>query len=267
MKNAPFLLFLLFSFSQPTLSLADAREDGLKAFRAGDYEKVIKLWQPLAENGDTEIQYNLGIMYSQGRGVKKDMQKALHWLQLAANSGDRDAQARLGKIHALEKQYTRAEKWLRQAANQGQASAQYNLAVLYANGWGVPQDQELALRWYYRAAQQGHPAAQFNLGVMHENGQGIPADYKEAFRWYDKAARQGDAAAQANLGRLYFLGKGTNRDKLLAYAWFSAAAEQGVENATKNKAYVFNKLTAENRLKADSLAKEYIQQFNKTGKH
>ncbi len=266
MKNTASLLILLFSLSHLGSSLAGAREEGLKAFRAGNYAQVLKLWQPLAEQGDTELQYNLGVMYSQGRGVEKDTQKAIHWLQLAASQGDRDALARLGKIYALQKKYTLAEPLLRQAAEQGQASAQYNLAVLYANGWGLPEDQELALRWYYKAAEQGHPAAQFNLGVMHENGQGIPADYKEAFRWYDKAARQGDADAQANLGRLYFQGKGTPRDKLLAYAWFSAAAEQGVENAKKNKAYVFNKLSTENRLKADHLAKEYIRQFNRADK-
>ena len=36
-------------------------------------------------------------------------------------------------------------------AEQGYASAQYNLGVMYANGYGVPQDKNLAKEWILKA--------------------------------------------------------------------------------------------------------------------
>jgi TPR repeat protein len=62
-------------------------------------------------------------------------------------------------------------------AEQGDASAQYNLGVMYANGYGVPQDYAEAVRWYRLAAGQGNAKAQYNLGLMYYNGEGVPQDY------------------------------------------------------------------------------------------
>ena len=41
-------------------------------------------------------------------------------------------------------------------ADQGHAGAQYNLGIMYANGYGVPEDDAEAVRWYRLAADQGH---------------------------------------------------------------------------------------------------------------
>ena len=74
------------------------------------------------------------------------------------------------------------------AAKQGDGLAQYNLGVIYAKGFGVPQDYKEAVRWYTLAAEhshQGQAASQFSLGIMYDVGQGVPQDYKEAVRWYN----------------------------------------------------------------------------------
>src|SRR5208283_2099281 len=39
-------------------------EDGLAAYREGDYVKAVRLWRPLAEKGDPVAQYRLGAMYT-----------------------------------------------------------------------------------------------------------------------------------------------------------------------------------------------------------
>ena len=44
-------------------------EDGRAAFRAGDHQKAVRLWKPLAEQGDARAQAMLGGMYHKGRGV------------------------------------------------------------------------------------------------------------------------------------------------------------------------------------------------------
>ena len=48
----------LILFSQ--ICYADAREDGLQAFKQGQYQLALTHWIPLAKSGDREIQYNLG---------------------------------------------------------------------------------------------------------------------------------------------------------------------------------------------------------------
>ena len=67
---------------------------------------------------------------------------------------------------------------------------------MYANGSGVEQDYDEALRWYRLAAEQRHAEAQLNLGVMYANGSGVEQDYDEAARWWRLAAEQGHADAQ-----------------------------------------------------------------------
>ena len=78
----------------------------------------------------------------------------------------------------------------RPLAEQGLPRAQYNLAVMYANGEGVPEDDVEAVKWYRKAAEQGDAGAQYNLAVMYANGEGVPEDDVEAVKWYRKAAEQ-----------------------------------------------------------------------------
>ena len=142
------------------------------ARRSGGFE-----WRRNA--GLAEAQYNLGIMYADGRGVERDM--------------------------------SQAARWYRQAAEQGIAEAQYNLGTLYGTGVGVPQDEERAAQWLHRAADLELPQAQYNLGVLYEHGRGVRLDGRAALVWYRRAADQGYAAAADRLGAL--------REKLKVDEW------------------------------------------------
>ncbi len=74
---------------------------------------------------------------------------------------------------------------------------------MYANGWGVPQDDAEATRWYRLAADQGLAAAQFNLGVSYSLGEGVPQDYVESHMWFNLSAAQssGDDRDKSVKGR------------------------------------------------------------------
>ncbi len=147
-------------------AMAGPFEDGLDAYRNGDYETALRLWRPFADQGDAAAQYGLGLMYLNGEGVPQD-----------------DAEA---------------VKWYRLAAEQGNADAQYRLGLMYDNGEGVPQDYAEAVKWYRLAADQGHASAQFNLGLMYAKGQGVPQDYVLAHMWTNLAAAQGNADTAEN---------------------------------------------------------------------
>ncbi len=63
-------------------------EVGVEAWGRGDYDRALQEFLPLAEQGHAQAQVNLGIIYSQGRGVPKDAVQAYRWYILAANQGD-----------------------------------------------------------------------------------------------------------------------------------------------------------------------------------
>ena len=52
----------------------------------------------LAENGDAEAQYNLGLAYLYGDGIEEDRMQALKWLDRAAKQGHRLANNMLASM-------------------------------------------------------------------------------------------------------------------------------------------------------------------------
>jgi TPR repeat protein len=67
-------------------------EDGHAAYLRGDIDTALSLWTPLAEQGNAEAQYMLGLIYFNGRFVPKDNDAAEHWLALSAAQGNEDAE-------------------------------------------------------------------------------------------------------------------------------------------------------------------------------
>ena len=49
----------------------------------------------LAEQGDAEAQFMLAGRYKKGKGVKKDLDKAIEWYTKAAAQGDEEAKDKL----------------------------------------------------------------------------------------------------------------------------------------------------------------------------
>ena len=52
-------------------------EDAFAAYRRGDYATALRLWHPLAEQGDAEAQFHLGVLYESGQGVLRNDAEAL----------------------------------------------------------------------------------------------------------------------------------------------------------------------------------------------
>ncbi len=95
------------------------------------------------------------------------------------------------------------------------------------------EDYRTAFAGFKKLAEQGDADAQFDLGVMYADGQGVPKDEQQAGAWYRKAAEQGNANAQYNLGLMYGKGEGFPKDNQSAYFWFLLASAQGHQNAAK----------------------------------
>ena len=59
----------------------------------------MKWYRLAADQGDVGAQYNLGVMYDEGRGVPEDVKEALKWYRLAADQGVADVQYNLGRMY------------------------------------------------------------------------------------------------------------------------------------------------------------------------
>lgn len=153
------LLFCFFSF---TFTIAPA-------FADNDFNTTYQL----AQKGDAREQYNLGVIYLHGEGVKQDDKQAFNWLQKAAKQGD--------------------------------PKAQYAVGSMYYEGKGVKQDDKLAFIWFYHSAEQGDAEAQYKIGEMFLldgklNDKGVEDNFANAVFYFLKSAENGNADAQYMLG-------------------------------------------------------------------
>ena len=62
MKRLALALAILIGLAAPAWA---GFAEGVAAYHRGDYETALRELRPLAEQGDADAQYNLGIMYRQ----------------------------------------------------------------------------------------------------------------------------------------------------------------------------------------------------------
>jgi TPR repeat protein len=98
-------------------------------------------------DGRRKWQYEVGVAYSEGRGVRQSDARAIEWFRAGAEQGDAQSQARLGMMHA--------------------------------SGTGVAQDDGAARDWLEKSAAQGFPGALLLLDVLYPDeikGPRVPAE-------------------------------------------------------------------------------------------
>ena len=158
-------------------ALADSFADASRAYLTGDFAHARKIWLSLADAGNAESAYRLGLLSDLGQGAPE-------------NAGD-------------------AYAWYRRAAEGGNAAAEFNVAVMEDSGRGTAHDAADAATWYGRAAARGNSRAQYNLGLLYQAGDGVPQNPAAAQAWFRLARAGGLQAADAKLAGL---DTGTGKD-------------------------------------------------------
>ena len=85
LKHAIAAIILVLGFATPVV--ARPLEDGDLAIKRHDYATALRLIRPLAEQGNANAQYILGVFYNNGLGVPQDYVRSYMWLNLAATQG------------------------------------------------------------------------------------------------------------------------------------------------------------------------------------
>jgi TPR repeat protein len=161
-----FFMLGLASVCLPQKVLAELSEVEISSIQS------FQLNQSKANQGDTNAQFNLALLYYHGVGTPQDSKQAVYWYTKAAEQGHVQAQYELGKLY------------------------------LFSGDDEVPQDYKQSVYWHTKAAEQGHILAQNNLGHNYQYGDGAPQDYKQAFFWYTKAAEQGNFLAKEDRDKM-----------------------------------------------------------------
>jgi TPR repeat protein len=147
---------------------------------------TLKAMVVLANKGDAEAQYHVGMMYNNGIGTEQDRKQAFEWFQKSAAAGDPLGAYKLG---------------------------------CYYDGQGagiVALDADQALKYKLVSAEAGYALAQNDVGILYDKRE----NSEEALKWWKRAGDQGNPNALFSLSRAYSAGKGVPKDRSLSYAYF-----------------------------------------------
>ncbi|TCV89006.1 tetratricopeptide repeat protein [Sulfurirhabdus autotrophica] len=97
------------------------------------YGKVKQLIKS-AQEGDINAQFNLGVLYFEGKDVPQN--------------------------------YLEAAKWYGRAADQGDKQAQFNLGLMCYRGIGIPQNYLYAYELFTLAAEKGEERAKQGMAAI-----------------------------------------------------------------------------------------------------
>jgi uncharacterized protein len=169
--------FIALAFSCLVFFSMPAKADDARTFNA---------MVALANKGDAEAQYHVGMMHNNGIGTQKDLSQAFEWFQKSAASNDPLGAYKLGCYYdgqgagIVATDSNEALKYKLVAAKAGYALAQHDVANHYAR----QENFEEAVKWWKMAGDQGYPDALYRLSGSYFQGKGAPKDLSLAYAYY-----------------------------------------------------------------------------------
>jgi hypothetical protein len=192
-----------------TMSPGEALRTAAEQLRAGEKIRALTSLQYAAERGNNVALWQLGRMYAEGDGVKRDDLRAFEYFRKFADS------------HADDSPAIPRSRFV--------ADAFVSLGAYYLTG--IPNSEvianpELARRMFYHAASYfGDPEAQYRLAMLYIDGTGVSRDAKRAVPWLVLAANKGHYKSQAVLGRILFRGEHGVRQPASGLMWLTIACD------------------------------------------
>lgn len=197
----------------------DPLQAAAKAAEAGDHARAAELLRPLAETGDSEAQYRLGMALAQGREYGAAGADALVWLERSALQNHEAAILRVAYAYQnwpnSPPDRAALVRWIEHGVEAGFPWAMSWLAGYLADESGLytPRNLERARELRQRSAEAGNGHAMVPLALMLIAGEGGPADVRFT-EW--------------PTGELYHYGApGIEPDLQLAAHWYMRATRQG----------------------------------------
>ncbi|HWU02693.1 MAG TPA: SPOR domain-containing protein [Novosphingobium sp.] len=183
-----------------------ATRQGDNATAAREFATAVREWQPLADKGDADAQFNLAQAYKLGRGAPQDLTRAELLYAKAASQGHMQAADNYGLLLFQRGQHEAALPYVKTAAERGDPRAQYLLGIAHFNAENVPKDWVRAYALESLAQQAGLPQAKAALAQMDRY---IPLEERQkGISLATEMAAQAEANRQRQLANADLGGKG-----------------------------------------------------------
>ncbi len=190
-----------------------------------------------AARGRAHAMAEVGLRYSNGAGVERDLVKAAQWFEMARAAGDAGAGTLMAECYlfgkGVPKNESKAISLLRDAVEARDPRAMDQLANCYHKGIGVTQDDAEAFRLYNQAAGLHYLDSVGNLGVLYltseatDLGKNLPARTQAAAKLFRDGAKENNPFCMYLYARCLEAGTGMAQDLNAAMDWYRRAAEAG----------------------------------------
>ena len=177
----------------------------------------------ISPDGNVLIDTNIRWIGQPNWGVPFNLMwgKAISCTASGAGSATPDLAYGYGLYAYLGKDYVLSSCWLKKSSDLGDGHAATLLAIEYAEGFGVPQDDALAFEYVKKGADRGNPSGEALLSAFYKDGSSsVPKNSDLAAYWRNKAMEtdegrriiakeyaQEPTQMQISSGQLQLLGK------------------------------------------------------------
>lgn len=185
-----------------------------------DYVAAAQWYRKAAEQGNLEAPEELGNIYYEGRGVKRDWNEALKWYFAAAELYDNEQlTSDYNRTHVMPHDFKHRQKDIHN-----------RIGEIYAcGGFGVERDKVEADKWYFKVVEYLHKSSsssdKMELAEMYFDGRGVDKNALTGVKLCRKAANMGSRAAAIRLSYCYCDGEGVPASIFMAAIWWLKSGE------------------------------------------
>lgn len=188
--------------------------------RRSRYKNIFNLLKKYADKDNYRAMSHLALMYQAGKGVKKDLNKAIAYHLVASNHSEHISMLQLASFYikgkGIRRDYSKARELLEDLVEDDDARAYFNLSVIYRDGLGVDVDYNKAFEYAKKGCMADIKDSIFQLGQMCLFGYGTDTDYKKAMELFTSASKLRFDLANYYLAYMYAYGKGVPVDLIKA---------------------------------------------------
>ncbi len=209
-------------------------------------DSTVDRYRRECDSGDQLGCYNLAYRYENGKGVPKDLTRAVSLYKASCDAGQDLACNNLGVLYetgnGVVKDPAHASQLYKLACDRKDWLACRNLGFLYSFGRGVAADVPHALQLYQLACDHDEFRGCYNAGVLYENGKGgVTLDFIKARALYRRACDGEDWEGCTNLGWMTAAGSGAPVDFEVARLLYEKACDHGDASGCNDLGAMFGK--------------------------
>lgn len=196
-------------------------------------QQAIYFYEQGHELGDLRCTQRLGVIYYNGEGVSRDLNKAIKYMEVAAKNNAPHAMYVLGvaylRLNKFKEKTEEIAKELFLSAYELKSpyAAEY-LAFISLNEFneGKVIDEQKLLEYINFGAEHGLTESVFQYGYIYEKGIAVKKDNEKAYYYYSLSAESEYIKAMNKIAEWYLKGFFVKQDIDLAIKWYEKSAEK-----------------------------------------